>query len=98
DLRTETRLRDRFPAVPPLPDHRSRGRISPDVDGYDDAAAGRGVAPVQVDLFRAGRRLVAGGGEPGAELRRQLAPGFGRLPGQVGQHWLRICRGVSERI
>ncbi len=29
-----------------------------------------GVAAVQTDLLRAGRRLVAGGGEPGAELRR----------------------------
>ena len=43
----------------------------PDVDGYDDAATGGGVAAVQVDLFRAGRWLVAGGGV-GAELRRQL--------------------------
>src|SRR5205085_9252252 len=81
DLRTETRLRDWLPAIPPLPDHRSRRRIGPDVDGYDDAAPGRSVAAVQVDLFRAGRRLVAGGGEPGAELRRQLADWFQRGPG-----------------
>jgi hypothetical protein len=33
------------------------------------AAAGGGVAAVQADLLRAGRRLVTGGGQPGAELR-----------------------------
>ena len=44
-----------------------------DVDGHDDAAAGRGVAAVQADLLRAGRRLVAGRGQPGAELRRLAA-------------------------
>ena len=31
-----------------------------------------GVAAVQADLLRAGRRLVAGGGQPGAELRRLI--------------------------
>ncbi len=34
---------------------------------------GRGVAAVQADLLRAGRRLVAGGGKPGAELRQRIA-------------------------
>jgi hypothetical protein len=29
-------------------------------NGHDDAAAGGGVAAVQADLLRAGRRLVAG--------------------------------------
>jgi hypothetical protein len=38
-------------------------------NGHDDAAARGGVAAVQADLLRAGRRLVAGGGQPGAELR-----------------------------
>jgi hypothetical protein len=70
DLGTEARLRDRLPAVPAVPDHRPRGRLRPDVDGHDDAAAGGGVAAVQADLLRAGRRLVAGSGQPGAELRR----------------------------
>jgi hypothetical protein len=37
--------------------------------GNDDAAAGRGIAAVQADFFRAGRWLVAGGGKFGAELR-----------------------------
>jgi hypothetical protein len=32
-------------------DHRSRGRFGADVDGHDDAAAGRGVAAVQADFF-----------------------------------------------
>jgi len=31
--------------------HRSRGRFGADVDGHDDAAAGRGVAAVQADFF-----------------------------------------------
>ena len=60
-----------FLLVPALPDHRPRGRLGTDVDGHDDAAAGRGVAAVQTDLLRSGRRLVAGGGQPGAELRRR---------------------------
>ncbi len=30
-----------FLAVPAVPDHRPRGRLGPDVDGHDDAAAGR---------------------------------------------------------
>src|SRR5204863_6730924 len=59
----------RLPAVPPLPDHRSRRRLRADVDGHDDAAACDDLAALQADLLRAGRRLVAGGGEPGAELR-----------------------------
>ena len=41
DLRAAARLRDRLPAVPAVPDHRPRGRLGPDVDGHDDAAAGR---------------------------------------------------------
>ncbi len=58
------------PATPPaVSDHRPRGRLGADVDGHDDAAAGGGVAAVQADLLRAGRRLVAGGGQLGAELR-----------------------------
>ena len=69
DLGTEARLRDRLPAVPAVPDHRPRGRLGADVDGHDDAAAGRGVAAVQADLLRAGRRLDAGRRQPGAELR-----------------------------
>src|SRR6202011_247032 len=68
DLRTEARLRDRLPPVPAVFDHRPRGRLGADVDGHDDAAAGGGIAAVQADLLRAGRRLVAGGGQPGAEL------------------------------
>ena len=62
DLGAEARVRDRLPAVPAVPDHRPRGRIGADVDGHDDAAAGGGVAAVQADLLRAGRRLdlVAG--------------------------------------
>src|SRR6202000_2215002 len=69
DFRVATRLRDRLPAIPALPDHRPRGGIGSDVDGHDDAAAGRGVAAVQADLLRAGRRLVARGRKPGAKLR-----------------------------
>ena len=68
DLGVEARLRDRLPPVPALPDHRPRGRLGLDVDGHDDVAAGRGVAALQADLFRAGRRLVAGRRQPGAEL------------------------------
>ena len=59
-----------FLLVPALPDHRPRGRLGADVDGHDDAAAGRGVPALQADLLRAGRRLVAGRRQPGAELRR----------------------------
>ena len=32
------------------------------------------LAAVQADLLRAGRRLVAGGGQPGAELRGVASP------------------------
>src|SRR6185436_6298190 len=70
-----------------LPDHRPRGRLGADVDGHDDAAAGGGVAAVQADLLRAGRRLVAGGGKPGAELRRI-----------AGGAWRRSHRGIATII
>ena len=62
-----------FLLVPAVPDHRPRGRIGVDVDGHDDAAAGGGVAAVQADLLRTGRRLVAGRRQPGAELQRVVA-------------------------
>src|SRR5262249_55960869 len=58
-----------LPPVPAVPDHRPRGGLGADVDGHDDAAAGRGVPALQADLLRAGRRLVAGRRQPGAELR-----------------------------
>ncbi len=54
--------------------------------------------PFKLDLFRAGRWLVAGGGEPGAELRRQLAARFRGSTRLIGQYWLRICCGVSRGI
>jgi len=59
-----------FLLFPALPDHRPGGGLGADVDGHDDAAAGRGLAAVQADLLRAGRRLESGRGLPGAELRR----------------------------
>ena len=52
--------------------HRPCRGIGPDVDGHDDAAAGRGVTSVQADIFRAGGRLVAGGRQPRAKLRRRV--------------------------
>jgi hypothetical protein len=64
DLGAEARLRDRLPALRALPDHRSRGRVDPDVGRHDDAAAGDGRAAFQADLLRARRRL---------EPRRRLA-------------------------
>ncbi len=63
DLRAQARLRDRLPAVPAVSDHRPGGGERLDVDGHDDAAAGRGVAAVQADLLRAGGRLEPGGGK-----------------------------------
>ena len=41
-------------------DHRSRGRFGADVDGHDDAAAGRGVAAVQADFLCSRRWLDVG--------------------------------------
>ena len=43
------------------------------VHGHDDAAAAGGVAAVQADLLRAGRRLVAGVRQPRAQLWRLRA-------------------------
>jgi hypothetical protein len=42
--------------------HRPRRRFGADVDAHDDAAAGRGIAAVQIDLFVLvdGWSLVAG--------------------------------------
>jgi len=60
----------------------------------------RGVAAVQADFLRAGRRLVAGGRQPGAELRGIdcAACGFGRVVALAGR-WVRLNsrprRGLS---
>jgi len=58
----EARLRDRFPAVPAVPDHRPRGRLGADVDGHDDAAAGVVSLPFKLIFFVLvdGWALVAG--------------------------------------
>src|SRR5260221_6919703 len=63
------RLRNRISPVSTLPGYRPRRCLGADVDGHDDAAAGRGVAAVQVDLLRACRRLEPRGRQLGAELR-----------------------------
>ena len=72
DFRALARVRDRLPVVPAVPHHRSGRRLGTDVDGHDDAAAGRGVATVQADLLRPGRRLDAGRRLADPELWRDL--------------------------
>ena len=64
------RLRDRLPRLRAVPDHRHGGGDGLDVDGHDDAAAGRRRPPLQDHLLRPRRRLVSDRRQPRPQLRR----------------------------
>src|SRR5450830_503783 len=55
--RAEDRVPDRFHDLHPVSGDRHGGLQHPDVPGHDDAVTGVGGVAVQIDAFRAGRRL-----------------------------------------
>jgi hypothetical protein len=69
DLRDQARLRDRLPDRAALPGHRPDRGHHHHVDGHDDAAADRGLAPLQGAVLRADRRLEPARRQPRALVR-----------------------------
>ena len=53
-FRAQARFRNKLSVVSPISDHRPCCGLGSYVDGHDDAATGRGLPPIQADLFRAG--------------------------------------------
>ncbi len=68
--RAAPRVRNGVSAVSAVPGDRHGGGQRAHEPRHDDVAAIGGFVAVQADLLRAGRRLAAGRGQPGAELLR----------------------------
>src|SRR5690606_8969536 len=66
--RAENGVSDRFSDLPAVLDTGPGDLERHDLDGHDDAPAGDGLAPLQVDFVCTGRRLAAGGGDAARKL------------------------------